>query len=374
MEYFRPSVKVGGFILLALTLLVVAAIAVGDIGNWFSKKQHYTIFFQNASLLPAGARVSYAGYAVGTATAMTVREGAERAQQYPEYPIAITITVRSDVPIRENSRIEMKTNGMIGDRYIDILPGTGPRLPPGSTLLGSAGGLDGLLASFSGQDGGVQGLLAAVQTLLDASQPDSIPVMLSRVNHLLDTLPPVITTLTASGNDLLQQAQRELTQTSATASRMLQGIDATVAENRPGIQRLISEFNTTLAEAQHTLDTTQTLLETSKGDLATLLHSVHSLVAGVQENRQELAAHLQKVLTHLDEIIVQNDRNIYTTVENLRNTSQHLEAAAEVVRANPSVLLFGRRSDDDVSTVNTSDRSNHLLQDRGRVGRYDRLR
>lgn len=374
MEYFRPSVKVGGFILLALTLLVVAAIAVGDMGTWFSKKQHYTIFFKNASLLPAGARVSYAGYAVGTATAMTVRAEAERAQQYPEYPVAITITVRSDVPIRENSRIEMKTNGMIGDRYIDILPGTGNVVPPGSTLLGTAGGLDGLLASFSGHDGGGPGILTAVQTLLDASQPDSIPVTLARMNHLLNTLPPVISTLTASSNDLLQQAQRELTQASDKASRMLQGIDKTVAENRPGIQRLIGEFNSTLAEAQHTLDSTRTLLETSKGDLATLLQSVHSLVEGVQENRQALTAHLQKVLTHLDEVIVQNDRNIYTTVENLRNTTQHLEAAAELVRANPSVLLFGRRSGDDASTVNTSDQGNHLLQDRGRVGRYDRIR
>lgn len=375
MEYFRPSVKVGAFILITLGLLVFAAITVGEFGSWFAEKKHYTVLFKDASLLPEGARVSYAGYAVGTVGTITVRSDAERAREHPEYPVALTITVRSHVPVRDDSRIEMKTNGMIGDRYVDILPGTGNLSPPGHTLLGATGGLDGLLASLSGVEGGVQELLPAVKALLvDTSRSDSLPTTLANVNRLLSNLQPVLTRLATTGNDLLQQVQQELTITSDKAGRVLQGVDATIAENRPGIQRLLGELNATLLEARHTMDATRTLLEASKGELATLTQDVHGLIESVQESRRVLAARAQKLLADLDEVIVQNDRNIYTTIENLRDMTEHLEATAELVRANPAVILFGRRNRDGDGIVPTSSQSNHFLQDRGRIGRYDRGR
>jgi phospholipid/cholesterol/gamma-HCH transport system substrate-binding protein len=375
MEYFRPSVKVGAFILTALGLLVFAAITVGELGNWFAEKTHYTVLFKDASLLPEGARVSYAGYAVGTVTAIAVRSNAERAREHPEYPVALTITVRADIPVHDDARIEMKTNGMIGDRYVDILPGMGSLAPPGRTLRGVAGGLDGLFASLSGDKGGVQDLLPAVQSLLmDTSRPDSLPTTLANVNRLLGDLQPVLIRLATTGNDLLQQVQQEVASTSDKAGRVLQGIDATIAENRPGLQRLVGELNTTLREVQRTLDVTHTLLDASKGELATLTRDVHGLIEGIQESRNVLAGQAQKLLADMDEVVVQNDRNIYATIENLRDTTAHLEAAAELVRANPAVLLFGRRNGDGDGLVQTSGQSNHFLQDRGRMGRYDRGR
>jgi phospholipid/cholesterol/gamma-HCH transport system substrate-binding protein len=375
MEYFRPSVKVGAFILVTLGLLVFAAISVGNLGNWLATKKSYTVVFKDASLLPEGARVSYAGYAVGTVGTIRVRSDAERAREFPEYPVALTIAVRADVPVRDDSPIEMKTNGMIGDRYVDILPGTGKPLASGSTLPGTAGGLDGLFASLSGSEGGVQDLLPAVKALLlDRSRPDSLPTTLANVNRLLSELQPVLTRLATAGNDLLQQAQQELVSTSDKAGRVLQGIDVTIAENRPGIRHLIGELNTTLVEARRTIDTTRTLLDVSKGELTTLMQSARSLIEGIQENRATLSAQAQKLLADLDEVIVQNDRNIYATIENLRDTSAHLEAAAELVRANPAVLLFGRRNREGDGLVPASSQSDHFLQDRGRIGRYDRGR
>jgi phospholipid/cholesterol/gamma-HCH transport system substrate-binding protein len=375
MEYFRPSVKVGAFILVALGLLIFAAIMVGELGNWFAIKKSYTVVFKDASLLPEGARVSYAGYAVGTVGTIRVRSDAERAREFPEYPVALTIAVRADVPVRDDSPIEMKTNGMIGDRYVDILPGTGKLVAAGSTLPGNAGGLDGLFASLSGADGGIQDLLPAMKALLmDTSRPDSLPSTLASVNRLLSELQPVLIRLASTGDDLLQQAQQELVSTSDKAGRVLQGIDVTIAENRPGIRRLIGELNTTLVEAQRTIDTTRTFLDVSKGELTTLMQSARSLIEGIQENRKVLSTRAQKLLTDLDEMIVQNDRNIYATIENLRDMTAHLEATAELVRANPAVILFGRRNRDGDDLVPTSSQSDHFLQDRGRIGRYDRGR
>jgi phospholipid/cholesterol/gamma-HCH transport system substrate-binding protein len=374
MEYFRTDVKVGGFILIALVLLVFAAIMVGNLGSWFAKKQHYTVLFRDAGLVPEGAQVSYAGYPVGQVTAIEVRSAEARIQQHQAYPVALTITVQSTASLRQDSRVEMKTNGMIGDRYIDIIPGTGMPLPPGSTVLGAMGGLDGMLGSLSGVPDGVEGLFTALQALLTDSKPGSIPATLTNVDRLLNELQPHLTRLTTTGNDLLQHAQQELVSTSDKAGQVLETLDATLAENRPGLQRLVGELNTTLVDVRHTMDTARELLETGKGDIVTLLQSAQSLVEGLQGSQKAMTAGVENLLADVDAMVVQNDRNIYATIENLRDMTANLEATSELLRANPSVILWGNRGDDNPNLMNASDRENRVLQDRGRIGRYDRAR
>ncbi len=375
MEYFRSDIKVGGTIFFALVLFIFAAMTVGNFGNWFAEKQRYTVLFQDASLLPEGAQVSYAGYAVGQVTAIHVRSAQERAHQHAAYPVALTLTVRSDVALHEDTRVEMKTNGMIGDRYIDILPGSGKPLPPGGTLLGAAGGLDGLLASTSGLPGGLDALLGGLLVLLtDTSRPNSIPGTLASVNRLLNDLQPRLVTLATSGNDLLQTLDKEVASTTDAAGRTLKTMNATIAENRPGLQRLVGELNTTLVDVRRTMETTRDLLVSSKGDLVALLQSVQQLVDGLQGNLGTLLARADKLLADADEMVLQNDRNIYMTVENLRDMTANLEATSQLLRANPAVILWGNRGNQNAELNHTSLQRDQILQDRGRMGRYDRVR
>jgi hypothetical protein len=75
----------------------------------------------------------------------------------------------------------------------------------------------------------------------------------------------------------------------------------------------------------------------------------------------------------VDEVITHNDRNLYTSVENLRDTAEHLKATARQVRANPSVLLWGNSGQKAPDARSGPDATTRALQDRGRIGRYDRL-
>ncbi|MEE9533518.1 MAG: MlaD family protein [Acidimicrobiia bacterium] len=375
MEYFRADVKVGRVIFIALALLAFAAISVGNLGSWFADRQRYTVLLQDAGLLPQGAQVSYAGYPVGQVTAIAVRSAQDRVRRHPAYPLALTIAIRSTVPLREDARVEMKTNGMIGDRYVDIVPGTGKPLPPGSTLLGSAGGLEGMLASLSGVPAGVDTLLGALQTLLtDASRPDTIPATLAAMNRLLHDLQRHSDTLTTTSTDLLQRVQREIVSTTGKARRTLETLDATITENRPGIQRFVNGLNTTLVEVRRTVDATGEFLEAGKGDIVVLLQSVHHLVEGIEERGEVLLTRAEKLLVDVDEMVVQNDRNIFVSIENVRDMTANLRAASELVRANPAVLLWGNRGKKSLNQANTSLQRTGVLQDRGHMARYDRVR
>ena len=114
MEYFRINVKVGGFILLTLVLLVAAAIMVGNLGSLFAKKHDYTVLLRDASLLPQGSQVSYAGHPVGQVTAVEIRSDAVRAQQHPEYPVAAA-------PGRARGRVRVPRGSRLGRTLARLL-------------------------------------------------------------------------------------------------------------------------------------------------------------------------------------------------------------------------------------------------------------
>src|SRR5262245_18226235 len=155
MEYFRPDVKVGAFILIVLVILVAGAITIGGVGEWFAATQQYTVLLPNANLLRRRAKVSYAASPVGEVTAVKVHTNAAWKQAYPGYPVAVTIVVHDAMALRADARVELRTDGFIGERYLDIVPGNAPRLPPDSVILGAVGGVEGIVASLAGLGGGI---------------------------------------------------------------------------------------------------------------------------------------------------------------------------------------------------------------------------
>jgi phospholipid/cholesterol/gamma-HCH transport system substrate-binding protein len=380
MEYFRPDVKVGVFIFVVLVLLVAGALTVGGVGEWFAATQEYTVLLPNANLLRRRAKVSYAGSPVGEVTAVTIHTNAAWKQAHPDYPVAVTIVVREEMALREDARVELRTDGFIGDRYLDIVPGYGPPLPPGSVILGSIGGVEGIVASLAGLGGGVGELSGALRGLIDPTGERSVPATLGSLRQLLEDLRPRLFELTGMLQEFLVSAQQNIAATSDKAERTLDRLDTAITENSTELKRLMREFHASLGEvnktmtaAQKTLATATTVLNTTQGDAKKLLVSLQDLSGNLQRRTEETLTTLHRVLVHVDEIIAHNDRNLYTSVENLRDATENLKATARQIRSNPSVLLWGSDSQKEPDAPNGSDATTRLLQDRGRVGRYDKL-
>jgi ABC-type transporter Mla subunit MlaD len=304
-----------------------------------------------------------------------MRPDAERLQLYTEYPVAVTVLLRANVPVLQDSRIEMKTDGVIGDRYIDIHPGTADPVPAGSTVLGMLGGVDGVLASFGGTESGVQDLIGALHLLLtDTSRPNSIPSTLLNVQRLFETLPGLLAPIAPSVDALGEQVGQEVTQVSGTARNLLKDVNDTLAENRAGLQRLVGELNATLDDTRRAMAAAQILMQPDTGAVPAMLRDLRRLVEELQKDRETLVARTEKLVTDMDAVIVRNDRNLFTTIEGLRDMSAHLEAAAELVRTNPAILVWGKRAQDQTQVAPAVDATLQRLKDRGHVGRYDRVR
>lgn len=366
MEYFRVEVKVGVFIFLSLVLLTIAALVVGNVGAWFTEKHVYTVWFKNANLLHRRAKVAYAGYPVGEVTDVIVHH----EPQHVAYPVAVTLVVRAEVVIPEDSRIELKTDGFIGDHFIDIIPGRGQPLPSGGTIHGVIGGLEGTLASVS-EGAGIGDLLGSLHTLIaDASQPQSIPATLGSVHQLVEELRPRVNAVMVALDTLLGSLKQDVSSISDKAGQTLTSIDKTIVATGTDLKPLLSDVRTTLAQARQTLQSADTLLGTTKTEATRLLTDLQKLTSSVQRDTAATLERLQKVLARANDIVVQNDRNLYTSIENLRDTLDNLKVASQQVRTNPSVLIFGKRTDaNDTTDPNVT----RVLRDRGRVGRYDKV-
>ena len=326
------------------------------------------------------AKVSYASSPIGEVTAVTIHTNAVWKQTYLDYPIAVTIVVHEEMALRVDARVELRTDGFIGERYLDIVPGYGPPLPPGSVILGTIGGVEGIVASLAGLGGGIEELGGALRGLTDPAGERSVPATLGSLRQLLEDLRPRLFELTDMLKEFLVSAQQHIAATSDQAERTLEHLDAAITDNSTELKQLIRELHVSLGEVnktmtatQKTLATASTVLNTTQGDAKKLLVSLQDLSGNLQRRTEETLTVLHRVLVHVDEIITHNDRNLYTSVEYLRDATENLKATARQVRANPSVLLWGNSNQKEPDAPNGSDAPTRILQDRGRIGRYDKL-
>jgi hypothetical protein len=193
------------------------------------------------------------------------------------------------------------------------------------------------------------------------------------VQRLFDTLPGLLAPIAPSVDALGERVGQDITEVSDTARHLLDDVKTTLAENRTGLRRLIGELNVTIDDTRRTMAAAHALMQTDMGAVPVMLQELRSLIENIQTNREMMVARVEKLVTDMDAVVVRNDRNLFTTIENLRDMSAHLEAAAELVRTNPALLVWGKRSQDQTQVAPVVDATRQLLKDRGRVGRYDRV-
>ncbi len=115
MERRKKEFYVGFFVLIGLLASGYLLVTLGEITPF--SNNHYTVFgyFSSVSGLKQGARVEIAGVPVGTVASVDI----DRKRLLAKVEFAIDKTIE----LSEDSIASVKTSGIIGEKYIDILPG-----------------------------------------------------------------------------------------------------------------------------------------------------------------------------------------------------------------------------------------------------------
>jgi phospholipid/cholesterol/gamma-HCH transport system substrate-binding protein len=129
------QLKVGGVILVALAILTVAVFKLGEAANLFTKRYTLVALLPSANGLRVGGSVTVAGQLAGTVSSIEFL--APDADTTRNLRVTVQIDQALQPQVREDSRARIRTLGLLGDKIVDISPGT-PRfavLPPNDTLL-----------------------------------------------------------------------------------------------------------------------------------------------------------------------------------------------------------------------------------------------
>jgi phospholipid/cholesterol/gamma-HCH transport system substrate-binding protein len=121
------QLKVGGLILLAIAVLGVALYKLGKAANLFTKRYELIAFLKEAPSLRVGGTVLVAGQLAGTIREIRFLKPDMDTMRNLRLVIAVDERMREQV--RGDSRAHVKTLGLLGDKVIDISPGT-PKYEP----------------------------------------------------------------------------------------------------------------------------------------------------------------------------------------------------------------------------------------------------
>ena len=146
------QVRTGLFLLVALAIGGTALVLVGDTGNVFGERYQLVTLVRSAAGLVPGAAVQLAGQTVGQVDRVELIEPEDRPATGQAIALWLDVNVDVRSQIREDSRAQVRTQGLLGDRLIDIRPGSvGERiLEDGDTVQAAASvDFDALIAEGS---------------------------------------------------------------------------------------------------------------------------------------------------------------------------------------------------------------------------------
>src|SRR5262249_10623834 len=304
MEAKREQAIVGLFVLIASGLLVVTVFALSGAFAGSAKTFHTYLSF--AGGIEPGATVRYAGGPkVGRVEQL-------RIDPQNSARIEITFSVKSDLPVKSDSKVRIMSMSPLGDNHLEVVPGTAQAAlaPSGATLPADT------YVDFNAITARINDLAPQAQQLL------------ATLNERATDLKETITRI----DDLLNQQNR------ANLSAPIANTRGMLEENRPRIRStlsnidkssaklepLIDDFRKTSAEANKTLQHVDEMIGEDRPD-------VHKAILQLRQNLDSL----QDLTGQLNNTFSANSENIDEILENFRHVSENMKEFTETIKMRP---------------------------------------
>jgi phospholipid/cholesterol/gamma-HCH transport system substrate-binding protein len=115
----KLELKVGIFVFIGLVILVIFILSIGGFKTW-SSGYHIKLNFNFVNGIKVGAPVRFAGVDVGEVKRIKL----EFLPEENRSNVNLDIWVRNIIAIPSDSSVWVNTLGLLGEKYIEIMPGT----------------------------------------------------------------------------------------------------------------------------------------------------------------------------------------------------------------------------------------------------------
>lgn len=135
MKKYAMETAVGIFVAIGLLCVGYLTLKLGNVGILEGDQYRVLAKFSSVSGLRAGSTVQMYGIEVGRVDKLGMDAEAQQAQ--------VEMLIRKDVKIYEDALAAIKTEGLIGDKYVSIDPGgIGEPLKPGGSIIQTQAAVD----------------------------------------------------------------------------------------------------------------------------------------------------------------------------------------------------------------------------------------
>jgi len=109
------EIKVGAFFLFGLLAIGILIVTFGRFGQFNRSTYNITVQFANSSGVIKNSQVLYRGAKIGTVSkAPVISDGGKY--------VDLSLMIRSDIQIDQGSKFKIGVYGLLGDRFVDIIP------------------------------------------------------------------------------------------------------------------------------------------------------------------------------------------------------------------------------------------------------------
>ena len=286
--------KVGAFVVASLVGLGIIATTLEPMK--FKKgieSLHYKAVFKNAAGLEKDAPVRVAGVTVGKVTSVEVDKNGRAVVEF---------VLTKPVELRQDAVAKIETMGLMGEKYIEIDPGSpsAPPLPPGSEIKNTVvpASMDEVMTSLN-------------QLIEKFNQAVVTPDGRNRLAVIMDK----VATLTDSVNQAVNQINGLVAENRQTIKALIKNAMAlteSLREDLPQILQNVNELTTQLTEMAYE----------NRQDIRRIVASLKEAserAPQIAQNIERLTAKLQNLLNE------KNTQNIEETIANIKETTRELK-------------------------------------------------
>ncbi len=137
------ELKVGALVVAIGGIIAFMSMQVSDDPSYMGRSKKAWFLLPNASGLIKGSAIKSAGIPVGAIQDIQLQDGQAR----------IDISVKSGLPLTRSAQVEMRSNGILGDKHIEISPGVSddPELEDGGQIsnIKNGGSMDDVMMQVS---------------------------------------------------------------------------------------------------------------------------------------------------------------------------------------------------------------------------------
>jgi phospholipid/cholesterol/gamma-HCH transport system substrate-binding protein len=244
------EIKVGALVLGALALLAVLVLVIGDFS--FEDGQEIKVDYVFVGSLQPGAAVRSSGIKVGKVETIDFMGGQKNPKTGEPIQIRLTLWIekRALNNVRQNSKFLINTEGMLGEQYVEIIPG------PGEAPLLAAG------------------------EVIRGDDPPRTDLLMQKAFELID----VWSTIMVDNSGKLEQMLTSL-------DNLLRTSDQLLAKNKEEIGPLLENMNQLTAEMNKAMSQT--------GDVRAIIENTRVLTTELRENMLPMTRDMREAVEDL---------------------------------------------------------------------------